>query len=52
MRDEYDDRLWREIRQDGMGQIDHLLRQVMQAFCVLNRISWSAPWTPAPPCRR
>jgi hypothetical protein len=24
----------------------------MQAFCVLHRISWSAPWNPAPPCRR
>jgi len=44
MRDEYDDR----VRHDGRAQInsgiDRLLAKIMQAFCVLHAIHWSAPW--------
>ena len=52
MRDEYDNRLWQFARKDSAQQIDHLLARVMQAFCVLHRITWSAPWAPAPRCGR
>ncbi|MDX3899767.1 MAG: hypothetical protein QHC40_04555 [Sphingobium sp.] len=51
MRDQYEDRLLNDHRRQMMSGIDQLLRGVMQAFRVLHRISWSAPWT-APPHRR
>lgn len=52
MRDEHEDRLWQSGRAKTYDQIDQLLGRIMQAFCVLHRISWSAPWNPAPSCRR
>ncbi|MEC3911126.1 hypothetical protein U5A82_11805 [Sphingobium sp. CR2-8] len=45
MRDEYDDRLWQDGRDDINHGIDRLLARVMQAFRVLHGIQWSAPWT-------
>jgi hypothetical protein len=48
MRDEYHARLRRENHEDSSAGIDRLLGKIMQAFRVLHRIEWSAPWaTPA-----
>jgi hypothetical protein len=48
MRDEYHARLRHEHQEDGSAGIDRLLGKIMQAFRVLHRIEWSAPWaTPA-----
>jgi hypothetical protein len=44
MRDEYDDRLFKSLRKDSNAGIDRLLGQIMQAFRVLHRSQWSAPW--------
>lgn len=51
MRDEYDDRLWHEGREQINVGIDHLLARVMHAFCVLHNIQWSEPWTSERRCR-
>ena len=52
MRDEHDVRLWQSGRAQTYEQIDRLLSRIMQSFCVLHQINWSAPWNPMPPCRR
>lgn len=44
MRDEYDDRLLDSLRENSNAGIDRLLGQIMQAFRVLHRNQWSAPW--------
>ncbi|WP_176400229.1 hypothetical protein [Sphingobium sp. Z007] len=44
MRDEYEDRLRNDSRQQINSGIDVLLAQIMQAFRVLHAIHWSAPW--------
>lgn len=44
MRDEYDDRMLESLREDGNAGIDRLLDRIMQAFRVLHRSQWSAPW--------
>lgn len=46
MRDEYDDRLLENLREDSNAGIDRLLDRIMQAFRVLHRSQWSAPWAP------
>ncbi|MFB0872234.1 MULTISPECIES: hypothetical protein [unclassified Sphingobium] len=51
MRDEIDDRLWQYGRKQTSNAIDRLVRRTMQAFCVLHRQQWSAPWSPAKRCR-
>jgi hypothetical protein len=45
MRDEYEARLWNDSHVDTANGIDRLLGRIMQAFRVLHRIEWSAPWT-------
>lgn len=52
MRDHYDAQLWNEGHVETTAGIDRLLAHIMQAFCVLHRISWSAPWAEQQPCRR
>jgi hypothetical protein len=44
MRDEYDGRLWAENHKDITAGVGNLLKAIMQAFCVLNNIEYSAPW--------
>ena len=44
MRDEYDMQMWQEHREDFAEAIDLLIEKIMQAFRVLQRIEWSAPW--------
>ncbi|WP_336972514.1 hypothetical protein [Sphingobium aromaticiconvertens] len=44
MRDEYDDRLLDSLREESNAGIDRLLDRIMQAFRVLHRSQWSAPW--------
>lgn len=44
MRDEYEDRLRHDGREQINSSIDGLLAQIMQAFSVLHAIHWSAPW--------
>jgi hypothetical protein len=51
MRDEYDDRLWNDGREQINMGIDRLMARVMQAFCILHAIQWSAPWTTERRCR-
>lgn len=51
MRDEIDDRLWHHGRTHFSNALDRLLRRIMQAFCVLHRQQWSAPWSPERSCR-
>jgi hypothetical protein len=48
MRDEYDDRLLGELREESNAGIDRLLGLIMQAFRVLHRSQWSAPWANQP----
>ncbi|MGW8203110.1 hypothetical protein ACWGM0_11275 [Sphingomonas bisphenolicum] len=47
MRDEYDDRLRHEGREQINNGIDRLLARIMQAFRVLHMIHWSSPWAAA-----
>ena len=51
MRDEYDDRLWNDGREQINKDIDRLLSRIMQAFRILHSIQWSAPWTQERRCR-
>lgn len=44
MRDEQDMRMWQEHHDAFTAQIGELFQQIMQAFRVLHRIEWSAPW--------
>lgn len=50
MGDEIDDRLWHYGRNRAGNAIDPLLRRIMQAFSVLHRQQWSAPWSREPRC--
>ncbi len=45
MRDHYDARLWNDGHEELRASVDRLLRRIMQAFHVLHRIHWAAPWT-------
>ena len=45
MRDHYDARLWNDGHEEVHASVDRLLRRIMQAFHVLHRIQWAAPWT-------
>ena len=45
MRDHYDARLWNDGHEEVHASVDRLLRRIMQAFHVLHRIHWAAPWT-------
>ncbi|WP_416464069.1 hypothetical protein [Sphingomonas sp. VDB2] len=47
MRDEYDDRLRYDGREQINNGIDRLLARIMQAFRVLHMIHWSSPWAAA-----
>lgn len=51
MRDEYDARLWQDSHQQTYAGIDRLIEIVMQAFRVLHRQHWAAPWTQERACR-
>lgn len=51
MRDEYDARLWQDSREQTHAGIDRLIDRIMQAFCVLHRQHWAAPWTQDRSCR-
>ena len=44
MRDQYDARLWNDSHEQTRAGIDRLLARIMQAFRVLHRIHWAAPW--------
>lgn len=44
MKDETEARLWADHHEDIANGIDLLFAQIMQAFRVLHRIEWSAPW--------
>ncbi len=44
MRDQYDARLWNDSHEQARAGIDRLLARIMQAFRVLHRIHWAAPW--------
>lgn len=41
----------RRSRNAFEGKLSDLIAPVMHAFCVFNRVRWSAPWRPAP-CAR
>lgn len=51
MRDEYDDRLWNDGREQINKDIDRLVARIMQAFRVLHGIQWAAPWVEDRRCR-
>lgn len=44
MRDHRDAGLWNDSHELGSVGLTGLLAAIMQSFCVLHRISWSAPW--------
>ena len=50
MREEFSARIWAERHQDLSTAVAALLRSVMQAFCVLHRVSWNAPWAEEKRC--
>ncbi|WP_206435030.1 hypothetical protein [Sphingobium yanoikuyae] len=52
MRDQYDARLWNDSHEEISKSADHFLHRVMQAFRVLHRIEWSAPWADERQCKR
>lgn len=52
MRDQYDARLWNDSHEEISKSADHFLHRVMQAFLVLHRIEWSAPWADERQCKR
>lgn len=52
MRAEYDDSLSWFGRSETNRPIDRLLERVMQSFCVLHRIHYTAPWRADMRCRR
>lgn len=51
MRDQYDARLWNVGHEETSAGIDRLLARIMQAFRVLHRIEWAAPWSDEKPCQ-
>ena len=53
MQSDYDSRQ-RAEHQQMSTHISHLRKNIMQAFCVLHNIEWSAPWIAAkcPPHRK
>jgi hypothetical protein len=50
MRDSFDTRLQTDNAAATTG-IGAIFSRIMQAFCVLHRISWSAPWAEQKQCR-
>jgi hypothetical protein len=47
MESDFESRQWAENHQHVSASIGRLLGSIMQAFCVLHNIEWSAPWTVA-----
>jgi hypothetical protein len=47
MESDFESRQWAENHQHVSASIGRLLSSIMQAFCVLHNIEWSAPWTVA-----
>ncbi|WP_336959745.1 hypothetical protein [Sphingobium aquiterrae] len=47
MPSDYDSRHWAEHHQHVSAGIGRLFGGIMQAFCVLHNIEWSAPWMAA-----